>query len=45
MDTVLFGIEVLPAQIQAANPLLVMLLIPVFSRFHVSVAEPDMAVD
>ncbi len=31
MDTVLFGVEVLPAQIQAANPLLVMLLIPVFS--------------
>lgn len=31
MDTVLFGVEILPAQIQAANPLLVMLLIPVFS--------------
>jgi POT family proton-dependent oligopeptide transporter len=31
MDPVLFGIKVLPAQIQAANPLLVMLLIPVFS--------------
>lgn len=31
MDRVLFGMEVLPAQIQAANPLLVMLLIPVFS--------------
>ena len=31
MDTLLFGIELLPAQIQAANPLLVMLLIPVFS--------------
>jgi len=31
MDPVLFGVEVLPAQIQAANPLLVMLLIPLFS--------------
>jgi POT family proton-dependent oligopeptide transporter len=31
MDRILFGMEVLPAQIQAANPLLVMLLIPVFS--------------
>jgi POT family proton-dependent oligopeptide transporter len=31
MDRRVFGIEVLPAQIQAANPLLVMLLIPVFS--------------
>ena len=31
MDRDLFGIEVLPAQIQAANPLLVMILIPVFS--------------
>jgi POT family proton-dependent oligopeptide transporter len=31
MDCKVFGIEVLPAQIQAANPLLVMLLIPVFS--------------
>jgi POT family proton-dependent oligopeptide transporter len=31
MDRTLFGVEVLPAQIQAANPLLVMLLIPVFS--------------
>jgi POT family proton-dependent oligopeptide transporter len=31
MDNMLFGIELLPAQIQAANPLLVMLLIPVFS--------------
>jgi POT family proton-dependent oligopeptide transporter len=31
MDCLLFGIELLPAQIQAANPLLVMLLIPVFS--------------
>jgi len=31
MDRHLFGVEVLPAQIQAANPLLVMLLIPLFS--------------
>ncbi|MGW8310909.1 MAG: POT family MFS transporter [Thiogranum sp.] len=31
MDRMLFGIEILPAQIQAANPLLVMLLIPFFS--------------
>ena len=31
MNTLIFGIELLPAQIQAANPLLVMLLIPVFS--------------
>jgi len=31
MDRYLFGVEVLPAQIQAANPLLVMLLIPLFS--------------
>ncbi|HHJ15092.1 MAG TPA: MFS transporter [Gammaproteobacteria bacterium] len=31
MDRELFGIELLPAQIQAANPLLVMLLIPLFS--------------
>jgi len=31
MDPVLFGIEILPAQIQAANPLLVMLLIPLFA--------------
>ena len=30
MDRTLFGMEVLPAQIQAANPLLVMLLIPLF---------------
>jgi len=30
-DNVLLGIELLPAQIQAANPLLVMLLIPLFS--------------
>ena len=31
MDRQLFGIELLPSQIQAANPLLVMLLIPLFS--------------
>ncbi len=31
MDRELWGVEILPAQIQAANPLLVMLLIPVFS--------------
>jgi POT family proton-dependent oligopeptide transporter len=31
MDRVIFGFEVLPAQIQAANPLLVMLLIPLFA--------------
>jgi len=31
MDRHLFGFEVLPSQIQATNPLLVMLLIPVFS--------------
>ena len=31
MDRHLLGIEVLPAQVQAANPLLVMLLIPLFS--------------
>ncbi|MCG7954938.1 MAG: POT family MFS transporter [Candidatus Thiodiazotropha endolucinida] len=30
MDLRLFGFEVLPAQIQAANPLLVMLLVPTF---------------
>lgn len=31
MDRTLFGYELLPAQIQAANPLLVLLLIPLFS--------------
>lgn len=31
MDRRLFGTELLPAQIQAANPLLVMLLVPTFS--------------
>ena len=30
-DNILLGVELLPAQIQAANPLLVMLLIPLFS--------------
>ena len=34
MDRNLFGIELLPAQIQAANPLLVLLLIPLFS-YHI----------
>jgi POT family proton-dependent oligopeptide transporter len=31
MDRTLFGVEILPAQIQAANPLLVMVLVPTFS--------------
>ena len=31
MDRVIFGIELLPSQIQAANPLLVMCLIPLFA--------------
>lgn len=31
MDRTLFGIELLPSQLPAANPLLVMLLIPLFS--------------
>jgi POT family proton-dependent oligopeptide transporter len=31
MDREILGMEILPAQIQAANPLLVMLLIPLFS--------------
>lgn len=31
MDRVLFGVEILPSQIQAANPLLIMLLVPLFS--------------
>ncbi|MES9972125.1 MAG: POT family MFS transporter [Candidatus Thiodiazotropha sp.] len=31
MDRQLLGVEILPAQIQAANPLLVMLLVPTFS--------------
>ena len=33
MDRVIFGIEVLPSQIQAANPLLIMLLVPLFTYF------------
>jgi POT family proton-dependent oligopeptide transporter len=33
MDRVMLGVEILPAQIQAANPLLVMLLVPAFSYF------------
>ena len=31
MDRMLFGFELLPSQIQAANPLLIMLLVPLFS--------------
>ena len=31
MDREIFGLEILPSQIQAANPFLVMLLIPLFS--------------
>lgn len=31
MDRVIWGVEVLPSQIQAANPLLIMLLVPLFS--------------
>ena len=31
MDRIIFGIELLPSQIQAANPLLIMLLTPFFS--------------
>jgi len=33
MDRTIFGIELLPSQLQAANPLLVMLLIPLFSYY------------
>jgi len=33
MDRDILGVEILPAQIQAANPLLVMLLIPLFSYY------------
>lgn len=33
MDRVIFGYEVLPSQIQATNPLLIMLLIPLFSAY------------
>ena len=32
MDRILFGFELLPSQIQAANPLLIMLLAPLFSN-------------
>lgn len=31
MDRQIFGLELLPSQIQAANPLLIMLLVPLFS--------------
>ncbi len=31
MDRILWGIELLPSQIQAANPLLIMLLVPLFT--------------
>ncbi len=31
MDRVIFGFELLPAQINAANPILIMILIPIFS--------------
>ncbi len=33
MNRVVFGIEILPSQIQAANPLLIVLLTPLFYRF------------
>ncbi len=33
MDRHLFGIEILPSQIQAANPLLIVLLTPLFYKF------------
>ncbi len=33
MDRVVMGVEILPAQVQAANPLLVLLLIPLFQRW------------
>lgn len=33
MDRIVFGIEILPSQIQAANPLLIVLLTPLFYRF------------
>lgn len=33
MDREIFGLEILPSQIQAANPLLIMLLIPLFSAY------------
>ncbi|CAA9890401.1 MFS transporter [Candidatus Methylobacter favarea] len=31
MDRIIFGFELLPSQIQAANPLLIMMLVPLFS--------------
>jgi len=31
MDRIVFGFELLPSQVQAANPLLIMLLVPLFS--------------
>jgi POT family proton-dependent oligopeptide transporter len=31
MDRIMFGFELLPSQIQAANPLLILLLVPVYS--------------
>jgi POT family proton-dependent oligopeptide transporter len=31
MDTTLLGVEILPSQVQAANPMLVMALVPIFS--------------
>lgn len=33
MDREIFGFEILPSQIQAANPLLIMLLIPLFGAY------------
>ncbi len=33
MDRILFGMEILPSQIQAANPLLIVLLTPLFYRW------------
>ncbi|MCK5830188.1 MAG: POT family MFS transporter [Methylococcales bacterium] len=33
MDRVIWGFEVLPSQIQAANPLLIMILVPIFTYF------------
>ena len=33
MDRIVFGFELLPSQIQAANPLLIMVLTPLFSYF------------
>jgi len=33
MDRIVFGVEILPSQIQAANPLLIILLTPLFQQF------------